>query len=138
MLQIPLSEGDDRRIWHYSKNEQYSIKNGYNLALAKLTNNPSPSSSHRNRSWKSSSKVRVFGWHACKDILSVLTNLQGVTATEIPLCPRCHGVPKTELHAPRDCVFTNQVWMLSHIHWALISISVNSVKTWSCGLLSSL
>ena len=111
ILRIPLSrrQVQDKLVWKYCRNGKYAIKSGYHVArmLDGDTNGREESSRQKvdhwvwNQLWQICvpSKIKVFGWRACLNILPSKVNLvrrQVLTEDRCEICQRCS---ETVIHA---------------------------------------
>ena len=104
----------------YCRNGKYAVKSGYHVArmLAEDTNEREESSEQRAniRVWtqilklRVPSKIKIFGWLACLNILPSKVNLvrrQILTEDKCGLCQRC---PESVIHAIWECSVAQDVW----------------------------
>ena len=104
ILRVPLSrrQVQDKLMWKYCRNAKYAVKSGYHVArmLAGDTNGREESSRQRadhriwNQLWQLCvpSKIKVFGWRACLNILPSKVNLvrrQVLTEDWCGICQLC-------------------------------------------------
>ena len=115
IFQIPLSRRyvPDVMVWLYNKNGQYSIRSGYHTArnLLRESNQDGEGSNLWEcnnvwaRIWKLHipTKIKIFMWRACHDILPTFEKLRQRWIIEKDLCPICNRVPETILQAVWEC-----------------------------------
>ncbi|CAL5385637.1 unnamed protein product [Camellia sinensis] len=125
ILAIPLYRNwpEDTLVWHYSKNGIFSVKSAYLLELTTSNIDMAVGSSEDGMTsavfwkmiWKLQipSKIRVFAWKACLDILPVKANL---IKKHIPLTD-CYEVcgegVETVCHCLFQCEFAKRVWLVA-------------------------
>ena len=112
ILKIPLSrrQVQDKMVWMHCRNGKYTVKSGYHVArmLAGDTNGREESSEQRanhrvwNRLWqlRVPSKIKVFGWSACIDILPSKVNLVRRQILKEDRCGLCQQCPCREGKIP--------------------------------------
>ena len=122
IYRIPLSKRyvPDVMVWMHNKNGRYSVRSGYHTARKLLReskqegegSNLRASSDVWARIWKLyiPTKIKVFMWQACHDILPTYEKLQQQRIIKNDLCPICNRVPKTILHAVWECAAAQDVW----------------------------
>ncbi|XP_042958141.1 uncharacterized protein LOC122293703 [Carya illinoinensis] len=120
---IPLSVGvrEDRMVWHFTTNGQYSVKSGYHVHRqmeADLQGEPSRRTQVKHV-WKSIWKlkttpsVKQFVWRACSEALPTLANLKRRKIVADSSCFICTQATETSSHALWSCVATQDVWKQS-------------------------
>ena len=119
---IPLSRRSipDLLVWLPNKNGVYSVKSSYYIArgLSRERDGMEESSGVRNkgliwpRLWKLKlpSKIKVFVWRACQEILPTKGNLAHRRIIQDGRCEACKQETKTVLHALWGCGVTRDVW----------------------------
>ena len=122
ICRIPLSRRSipDLLVWLPNKNGVYSIKSSYHITrgLSRERDGMEESSSVRNkgliwpRLWKVKllSKIKVFGWRACQEILPTKGNLVRRRVIEDGRCEACKQETETVLHALWGCGVARDVW----------------------------
>ncbi|KAL0396908.1 UNVERIFIED_CONTAM: putative mitochondrial protein [Sesamum calycinum] len=115
-------------IWHHTHNGLFSVRSAYHVALS-LAHQPLPSSSNLaspvwKTIWKANvpSKIRVFIWKVAHNALPTGRNLLQKLRFEPLACPLCCSEDEDVEHVFLRCPFARQVWALSHLPWALISV----------------
>ncbi|XP_075640555.1 uncharacterized protein LOC142612337 [Castanea sativa] len=107
-------------VWMYCHNGKYVVKSRYHVArmLAEDTNGREESFEQRtdHQVWtqlwqlRVPSKIKIFGWRACLNILPSKVNLvrrQILTKDRCGLCQRC---PESVIHAIWECSAAKDVW----------------------------
>lgn len=120
ILTIPLSPFNhiDSWLWHYTKNGNYSVKSGYNLAMSKASSSPSSSTEVLSNWWtffwkiKIPRKILIFGWRGFHEILPTNKGLYRRNVSPNSRCPVCGGSEDTNAHAVFWCSFAQQRWGL--------------------------
>ncbi|CAL2247000.1 unnamed protein product [Prunus armeniaca] len=143
ILSIPLM-GDtlDRRIWNFTKNGRYSVKNGYwatleykRLEELSAGSVAGPSSSSL-KSWKHLWKLKVpqkilhLLWRVSQDILPSKEVLFRRRITQGEVCCRCFATRETTLHALVGCVVCLQVWEALDFPSDFLLPTIADVGTW--------
>ena len=129
---IPLSrrKGVDSVVWLHTKNGVYSVRSGYHKARKEMIIESwakSSSSAEGQQIWKVlwglkvPSKLKVFGWRACHEILPTRVNLTKRKILENVMCHCCKRFAETALHAMWDCGAAQDVW----------AGSITSLQKWS-------
>ncbi|TXG50764.1 hypothetical protein EZV62_023288 [Acer yangbiense] len=107
ILSIPLSinHREDAYLWHFDKKGKFSIKSAYKVALADQLNDQASCSYGLLTWWKKlwslelPSKIRIFYWKACKEILPTMLLLYKRGMVVSDLCPFCGDEPESVDHA---------------------------------------
>ena len=102
----------DKLMWKYCRNAKYAVKSGYHVArmLAGDTNGREESSRQRadhhiwNQLWQLCvpSKIKVFGWRACLNILPSKVNQVRRQVLQVNRCEICQ-CPKMVIYAIWEC-----------------------------------
>ncbi|XP_058787163.1 uncharacterized protein LOC131661587 [Vicia villosa] len=135
IVSIPLSRipTDDKIIWHFEKNGEYSFKTAYHATCAqKECLLPGPSS-HSNQNlwqliWRAPilNRQRNFLWCVAKNILPTRGNLLKKGISLDPVCPFCSAEIETMQHLLMDCVFAKQVLFASPLSYRIpANVGVN-------------
>ena len=115
ILRIPLSRRyvPDVMVWMHNKNGWYSVRSGYHTARNLLRESNQEGEGFNlwecnnvwARIWKLHipTKIKVFMWRACHDILPTFEKLRQRRIIENDLCPICNRVPEIILHAVWEC-----------------------------------
>ena len=122
ILKIPLSRRQvhDRLVWKFRRDGKYTVKSGYYVAcrLYDDTNGREESleQRHDHKIWKQlwqlhvPSKIKVFGWRACLNILPSKVNLVRRHVLQEDKCEICQRCSKSIIHALWDCGAAQDVW----------------------------
>ena len=122
IYRIPLSRRytSDVLVWLHNKNGRYSVRSGYYTArlLARESKHMGEGSNPRVGSdvWAKvwglhiPTKIKVFVWRACHDILPTYDKLRQRRIIDFDLCPVCNQAPETILHSLWECAATQDVW----------------------------
>ncbi|KAL3825323.1 hypothetical protein ACJIZ3_021352 [Penstemon smallii] len=142
ILSIPLGNGrhDDRRLWHYNRNGLFSVRSAYHLAvkIARESDHTGAASSSAGNSndWKwlwalsIPSKIKIFLWRACKNLLPTRAVLTKRKITNICSCVICDGEVEDVLHCFFLCHLARQVWALSGISCSVYHSNVSNFRDW--------
>ena len=121
VMSIPISwqGGVDYLAWHFEKNEQYSVKSGYQLAISNKIRE-SGSNSFVSQSWwlrmwrlHIPPKVKIFVWRACLNAFPSLQNLCTRKVIASPRCCRCSSPVESVAHAIFWCKEAKRCWRFS-------------------------
>ena len=119
-MQVPLFDNEDKWMWKYSRDGEYSVRSAYYMLLKEEKEGQASSSRPRNsfaweRIWGANLplKIKHFAWRAVKEGLAVKIELgkRGVAATK--WCPMCGEKAESVLHALVTCVEARNIWYLS-------------------------
>ena len=123
ILQVPLSRRvvQDVFVWSFAKSGRYIVRSGYFVAkqLRKDELNIREASEHRalgflwSRLWKAAvpSKIKIFSWRACLNILPTQDNLIRRRVMENARCCLCQQETETVLHVLWSCGVAQDVWV---------------------------
>ena len=109
----------DSIVWLQNKNGVYSVRSGYHLARKVMRKDNEAESSRRAEGqliWKTlwkmrvPSKLKVFCWRACHEILPTQVNLAKRKIIEDDLYHCCKRVAETAINAIWDCGAAQDVW----------------------------
>lgn len=121
ICKIPLSQrrAMDSVVWLHTKNGVYSVRSSYHKArkvMTTVTWAESSSSAEGQKIWKVlwgqkiPSKLKVFGWRACHDILPTRVSLAKRNILEDDRCHCYKRFAETAIHAMWDCGVAQDVW----------------------------
>ncbi|XP_042958050.1 uncharacterized protein LOC122293561 [Carya illinoinensis] len=120
---IPISAGgrEDRMVWHFTTNGEYSVKSGYHVHRQMEADFQGESSKKTQvkHVWKSiwklktSPSVKQFMWRACSEALPTLANVKRRKVVEDNNCLICSQAIETSSHALWSCVAAQDVWKQS-------------------------
>lgn len=106
-------------MWLYNKSGVYTIRSGYHLARLVMRKESSAEPSRGaggQQLWRAlwkikvPSKLKVFGWRACHDILPTRVNLAKHKITLDNVCHCCKRVLENAVHAIWECGAAPDVW----------------------------
>lgn len=126
-MALPITDMNDRLIWHHTSNGLYSIKSGYELALnlkrnGMLGKRGTGESSRReedkrirNELWAAPTPCRIkhFLWKSYHNIVPVKEVLFRRKFVGDPICPVCLEEPESLVHLFTQCRFAQSVWKSS-------------------------
>ena len=126
ILSIPLSHHKprDKLVWAYTPRGNFTVNSAYKVAISMARCNPVAETSHgalHTSFWRkiwnlhTPSKINLFTWKACQDILPTKANLCHHHILDSPTCKTCNVEPETVEHLLWDCSFTKKVWSTSNI-----------------------
>ena len=126
ILSIPLSHHKprDELVWAYTPRGNFTVNNAYKVAISMARCNPVAETSHgalHTSFWRkiwnlhTPSKIELFTWRACQDILPTKANLCHRHILDSPAWETCNVEPETVEHLLWDCSFTKKVWSTSNI-----------------------
>ena len=76
------------------------------------------------------SKIQIFSWRLCHEILLVFYNLYKRKLDKQPICSICKHNVKTTMHAMRDCSMDVEVRQKTYIQTKWMSIDENHMIDW--------
>ncbi|XWS29091.1 hypothetical protein CRYUN_Cryun25bG0126700 [Craigia yunnanensis] len=121
-MAIPISKtgGKDRMIWPLTRDEEYTVKNGYYTLKSEEVdlrkNKPSGSHKVEESVWKEvwkppvPSKVRNFMWRASGNWLATNYNLWRRKIRDSVMCPICENEAEIVEHILLLYEWTQLVW----------------------------
>ncbi|KAJ1416724.1 Ribonuclease H-like superfamily [Sesbania bispinosa] len=121
----------DKFYWPFSKDGNYTIKSGYQVARSEPPNRnlkDSPSLQIPQTLWKTiwhlkvPQKIKFFLWRACTNALPVAANLARRNIPIPSICPICNDAEETVEHAP--------VWFGSQLQWLPNPTNVTRFDMW--------
>lgn len=111
----------DKYVWPFTKNCQYSVKTGYWVGIHMLEDNhdidPPPGSIELKQDiWKLQipPKLQHYFWRIITGALPVSERLISRTINVDPLCKRCCTELETINHVLFECIHAKAVWRCSH------------------------
>ena len=108
----------DRLMW-LNRNGKYSIKSGYHVAKQVLRTGEWVECSLGSGGlevwmnlWKLNvpSKIKLFAWRACQNILPTCVNLARRKIIEDDLCELCKRAPENGIHVLWECGVARGIW----------------------------
>jgi hypothetical protein len=145
ILSIPISQRspEDKLIWHWEKDGDYSVRSTYHLLKDQCNPNlAESSSSHLKQLWKEiwkapvSNKIKTFLWRLSKNILPIRENLLKKGILLDPIYPICHNEVESMDHLFLFCDFAKVTWFSSPLG-AHISPSMTTTQWLLIGLTCS-
>uniref|UniRef100_A0A803PM68 RNase H type-1 domain-containing protein n=1 Tax=Cannabis sativa TaxID=3483 RepID=A0A803PM68_CANSA len=125
ILGMPTSEWEieDKILWHYSKNGEYSVRSGYRMAAALQVHDIQSNTEATERWWrllwklKIPPKVKHFVWKMAHSWLPTNSALAYRKVQVEPYCTRCSsGAYENVFHALWGCRVNCEVWKLTGFH----------------------
>lgn len=122
IVNIPLASSHllDKRIWHFEKSGEFSVRSTYHLSLqARYVNAPSPSRPPCQKLWKAiwkapvHNRVKNFLWRATKNILPLKHNLLKKGVNFDPACSLCNQGMESVNHLFTECDFARTTFFSS-------------------------
>ncbi|MCH97471.1 retrotransposon unclassified-like protein [Trifolium medium] len=122
ILSLPLSHRlpQDKIIWCWEKNDEYSVRSAYQLLDdRKNCNQPSPSSIFQESLWGKIWKaavpnvIRNFLWRLVKHILPSRARLAKKGLNVDPCCPLCYQQAEDYEHIFMSCPIAKLTWFAS-------------------------
>uniref|UniRef100_A0A803PYI0 Reverse transcriptase domain-containing protein n=1 Tax=Cannabis sativa TaxID=3483 RepID=A0A803PYI0_CANSA len=125
ILAIPCSDWDfeDKILWHYSKNGEYTVKSVYRMASS-LSTEQHQSNDHSLVQWwkklwrlKIPPKVKHFVWKVAHNWLPTNVNLAKRGINSGVICSRCSShVDESIAHALWGCKANKGYWVVSGVY----------------------
>jgi len=119
ILSLPLcpSWPEDKIIWHFTTDGEFSVRSAYHVARARLHDQRATSSTPSTTAlWKTiwrmdaPPRIKLFGWKVGSQILATKVNL----ATRLQLidmrCEICGAMEESDVHALFLCPFAVEIW----------------------------
>lgn len=122
ILQVPvgLPTSRDRYVWCHSKTGNFTVRSCYHMILSAKIREDSrlngSNSGERRLNWKGlwslhlPSKVKVFLWRACTDIIPVRAELVRRHIASNPYCFFCETQVETSSHLFFECDNFGSIW----------------------------
>lgn len=115
-IHLPHRQSEDELMWHFDKKWDYSVKNGYQIALKiNLPEEPGCSGSNSNQ-WKGiwslalPEKIKIFLWRASNNLLPTAENLWRRKIIQDPIFQRCRRSIESISHALLICKPAKKIW----------------------------
>lgn len=133
ILQIPLLEdfAEDRRIWRYSRDGEYSVKSAYRLFMDQSGNQEQYQvAGNWMTIWRLDvpHKVRVFLWRACRDCIPTRIRLQDRGISCPAICLFCQQDLENTFHYFFTCPGSISVWTSTGL-WNWIEPNLTEVES---------
>ena len=115
-IKLPNQPCEDRILWHYDREGEYSVKSGYNLVVQIRDYEFAVSSRDDSGEWAAvwklhvSPKVQIFLWRA---LLNILPTMDKLKSKRVVLDSKCHMsgcLEETVMHALVGCGWAQEVW----------------------------
>ncbi|KAM2969684.1 hypothetical protein FF2_016752 [Malus domestica] len=139
---------EDKRFWPWTKDENYSVKSGYNgmRSHSFSSSRVSKHSSHRidNKVWKliwniiAVPKVNNFLWRAITNAIPAKLSLFHRKVASNPLCPFCKKFKDSIEHIELLCPWVMRVWFGSLLNYKPNPQLVTTLDSWFLGMVQSL
>ena len=124
ILSIPFNRHKprDKLVWAYTPRGNFTVNNAYKVAISMARCNPVAETSHgalHTSFWRkiwnlhTPSKIKLFTWRVCQDILPTKANLCHRHILDSTTCDTCNIEPETVGHLLWDFPFTKKVWSTS-------------------------
>uniref|UniRef100_A0A803Q154 Reverse transcriptase domain-containing protein n=1 Tax=Cannabis sativa TaxID=3483 RepID=A0A803Q154_CANSA len=121
---------EDKIMWHYSKNGEYTVRSGYRLAHDMREVSHQSNDKEKERWWKSKvpPKVKHFVWKVCHTWLPTNYALSKRGISVVPTCPRCEGGwIEDGAHVLWDCSWSKEVWKTCGLWDQVVKVRSNDV-----------
>jgi hypothetical protein len=138
--QLPLIPEviDDKFMWRYTKEGNYTVKSGYNtIKTWEASEKQGPSNvNNTNRLWKKIWSLKTIPrhqtllWRILNEALPVRSELikRGIHCSMI--CPRCYAKIETSNHVLWDCPIATKVWFGSQLNINTQAIPTINFQDW--------
>jgi hypothetical protein len=124
IINLPLSWRlpNDRRIWHWERDGNFSVRSTHHMINeAGTLNNPESSSSNGSAIWKAVWKIKAphsvknFLWRVARDILPTRGRLSKKGMLLDTICPLCFEADEYREHIFMRCKLAQQTWFSSKL-----------------------
>jgi hypothetical protein len=129
-IKLPKMIGEDYLASHYEKNDMFSVKSAYRLALDMQEKNGGEGSSSKqpgerdlwNLIWKTKvqPKIRVFGWKLATNSLGVQSLRHRRKMDILPTCSICGTESEDSFHAMISCTKPSALRQKMREDWDLL------------------
>lgn len=123
-MPVSLAGCEDRVIWHYAKNGDYTVRTGYGVAVEMQENGEfgrrgtggcsrrEVDESYWRDIWRLAvpNKLKLFIWRCCTASLAVRVNLIRRHMRVESMCVLCGLAEETEHHLFFECEFSRVMW----------------------------
>ncbi|CAN1170198.1 Putative ribonuclease H protein At1g65750 [Linum perenne] len=115
ILEIPIhaTSGDDGRIWHHNKCENYTVRSGYKLIMEELVPRPhliTPGPWSDILKLEVPPRLRSFLWRLARGVLPMRLALQNRHITVPSECGMCGGEMENAWHLFLNCSVARRCW----------------------------
>ncbi|CAN0886231.1 Putative ribonuclease H protein At1g65750 [Linum grandiflorum] len=134
-IPVHVASGSDRRIWHYSKDGQYTVKTAYRLYTEHIVDR---SNLHNIGEWSSlwqlavPPKVKQFGWRLGHDIIPTRDRLRRRRVLIAGTCGVCGGDYETAWHLFLDCNVVRAGWRKLNLEQDIIALQTGNFSMQDC------
>lgn len=116
---IPLMlHAHDLRIWSYSKDDTYTVRSRYHLAMNIIyTGRGNTVAGEWDKLWEINipPKVKTFVWRTVRNWLPTRINLQSKRVMVTSKCANCDSMLEQPWHLFYTCQFSQECWELSAV-----------------------
>ncbi|CAN0886015.1 Putative ribonuclease H protein At1g65750, partial [Linum grandiflorum] len=112
-LPVCVATGTDRRIWHYSKNGQYTVKSAYHVYMEQIVNRTSHNQQGEWRKlWQVDvpTKIKHFAWRLPHKVLPTRGRLRQRGMDVRGLCGICGKDYEEDWHVFLTCPWSQSGW----------------------------
>lgn len=118
-IPLPLTDIDDIRVWHFSRNGIYTVKSGYNLIMGNMgdtTNmHSTPTTWTRILNIRAPPKVKFFMWRVARNCIPNRQNLRSRGIDVPSCCALCGSGIENNWHLFVDCSFAQTCCKLANL-----------------------
>ncbi|CAN1279111.1 Putative ribonuclease H protein At1g65750 [Linum perenne] len=139
-LPLPRRGGVDKLLWHFSKNDIYSVRSGYRVAMERIRDR---TYLHVGGEWTSlwrvdlPPKVKRFIWRLGRGAVPTREALRG-RRIDVPVtCGVCDGQVESSLHLSLDCPFIRECWVRAGV-WSIVQTCMTGVSVFADWLRATL
>ncbi|KAL0449059.1 UNVERIFIED_CONTAM: Chaperonin 60 subunit beta 4, chloroplastic [Sesamum latifolium] len=136
-IPLPREQRQDEIIWHFGKQGNFTVRNGYFLACQLSSE---ASSSVLVKKWgflwrlHLPPKIKLFLSRVCFKAFPILENLNSRGLRLDSGCPLCGCLGEVTMHVLVNCSFARLVWVISGVPWRLTVTSTEGYRnmgTWN-------
>ncbi|KAL0427899.1 UNVERIFIED_CONTAM: hypothetical protein Slati_2964700 [Sesamum latifolium] len=140
-IPLPADMGRDVLRWHQEKNERFSVRSAYPIALRQAVHGDqgfslrSPGGRLR-FIWKARvpPKVLIFAWRLCRDALPTTYNMYRRGVETLGCCPWCGKEQEDVYHAFLECSFARLMWAMPNCRWYSVKDFRGGLEDWVRGV----
>ncbi|KAL3833965.1 hypothetical protein ACJIZ3_008701 [Penstemon smallii] len=137
ILSIPLGSriNQDKQIWHYTNNGQFSGRSAHHLALQMAEQESTSTATQKDWKWiwslRVPPKVKIFLWRFCHNALPTRMALsrRGVSIMDT-LCPVCNTEDENLIHTFLHCSYARQFWAISDFPLYIYNSNATNAARW--------